>query len=98
FADPNAGRAAVKRLSRDEDDNAIRDLLALEIVPAEYLPADDEGYGFDNIADILRVSPSLLEQYLAAGSKLAALAVGDPDSPTVTTIYRIPPEDRKSVV
>ncbi len=92
LADPNPGRAAIHRLNRAEYGNAIRDLLALEIDPAEYLPADDEGYGFDNIADILRVSPSLLEQYLAAGSKLAALAVGDPDTPTVTTIYRIPPD------
>ena len=92
LAAPNPGRASIHRLNRAEYGNAIRDLLALEIDPAEYLPADDEGYGFDNIADILRVSPSLLEQYLSAGSKLASLAVGDPDAPTVTTVYRVPPD------
>jgi hypothetical protein len=56
------------------------------------LPADDEGYGFDNIADILRVSPSLLEQYLAASAKVAALAVGDPGTHAVTAVYRAPPD------
>ena len=74
---PQLGRMAVHRLNRSEYGNAVRDLLGLTIDPAEYLPADDEAYGFDNIADVLRVSPSLMEQYLSASSKLAALAVGD---------------------
>ncbi|HEX6999885.1 MAG TPA: DUF1592 domain-containing protein [Gammaproteobacteria bacterium] len=89
---PNPGRVGVHRLNRTEYGNAIRDLLALEIDPAEYLPADDEGYGFDNIADVLRVSPSLLEQYLAAASKIAVLAVGDPETRAVTSVYRAPPD------
>ncbi|HEY8518788.1 MAG TPA: DUF1592 domain-containing protein [Gammaproteobacteria bacterium] len=89
---PNPGRTGVHRLNRTEYGNAIRDLLALEIDPAEYLPADDEGYGFDNIADVLRVSPSLLEQYLSAASKIAVLAVGDPATRAVTSVYRAPPD------
>ncbi|HEX7080174.1 MAG TPA: DUF1592 domain-containing protein [Gammaproteobacteria bacterium] len=90
--DPEPGPAPIHRLNRAEYGNAIRDLLALEIDPAELLPADDEAYGFDNIADVLRVSPSLLEQYLSAASKIAALAVGDPSTPLVTRVYRAPPD------
>jgi hypothetical protein len=77
-------------LNRTEYGNAVRDLLALEVDAAEFLPADDEGYGFDNIADVLRVSPSLLEQYLSASAKIAALAVGDPSTPAVMAVYRAP--------
>jgi len=91
-ANPEPGRAGIHRLNRTEYGNAIRDLLALEIDPAEFLPADDEAYGFDNIADVLRISPSLLEQYLSASSKIAALAVGDLESRAVTSIYRAPPD------
>src|SRR5690606_31103800 len=91
-ASPEPGRASLHRLNRTEYGNAIRDLLALDVDASELLPADDEGYGFDNIADVLRVSPSLLEQYLAAASKLAALAVGDPRTGAVTSVYRAPPD------
>jgi hypothetical protein len=87
---PRPGPASIHRLNRTEYGNAVRDLLAVDVDAAEFLPADDEGYGFDNIADILRVSPSLLEQYLAASAKIAALAVGDPETPAVTSIYRAP--------
>jgi hypothetical protein len=89
---PKLPRAPIHRLNRTEYGNAIRDLLALEIDVAEFLPADDEGYGFDNIADILRVSPSLLEQYLGASAKIASLAVGDPDTPLVSSVFRAPPD------
>jgi mono/diheme cytochrome c family protein len=89
-AAPEPGRASLHRLNRTEFGNAVRDLTALEIDASEFLPADDEGYGFDNIADVLRVSPSLLEQYLAASAKIAALAVGDPGTPAVTNVYRAP--------
>ena len=75
---PNPGRAAIHRLNRTEYGNAIRDLLALDIDVADLLPADDESNGFDNIADVLKLSPSLLEQYLAASRKISSLAVGDP--------------------
>ncbi len=87
-ASPEPGKASIHRLNRTEYGNAVRDLLALEVDATEFLPADDEAYGFDNIADVLRVSPSLLEQYLSASAKVAALAVGDPEAPAVTAVYR----------
>jgi hypothetical protein len=76
-ARPNAGRPLVHRLNRAEYANAIRDLLALEIDPAAFLPPDDSSYGFDNIADVLGTSPALLESYLTAAGRISALAVGD---------------------
>jgi hypothetical protein len=85
-ANPNPGRPAVHRLNRAEYSNAIRDLLAVEVDAAALIPADDSGHGFDNIADVLTVSPSLLDRYLSAARKIARLAVGDPDiRPTVET-------------
>ena len=89
---PQFGRMSTHRLNRTEYGNAVRDLLGLEVDAAEFLPADDEAYGFDNIADVLRVSPSLMEQYLSASSTLAALAVGDPEAQTVNAVYRAPPD------
>ncbi len=59
LADPNPGRPAIHRLNRAEYTNAVRDLLALEIDGSSLLPADDAGYGFDNIGDVLSVSPLL---------------------------------------
>jgi hypothetical protein len=97
LASPDPGRASIHRLNRTEYGNAVRDLLALEVDASEFLPADDEGYGFDNIADVLRVSPSLLEQYLAASAKIAALAVGDPEAPSVTAVYRAPSDLAQAV-
>jgi len=89
-ADP--GRAPLHRLNRTEYANAIRDLLALEIDPAEYLPPDDESDGFDNIADALRVSPTLLDQYLSASRKISALAVGDMKTTPVSRVVQVPPD------
>jgi hypothetical protein len=89
---PQLGRMSAHRLNRTEYGNAVRDLLGLTFDPAEYLPADDEAYGFDNMADVLRVSPSLMEQYLSASSKLAALAVGDLETQVVNSVYRAPPD------
>src|SRR5438046_3687993 len=68
---------AVHRLNRAEYSNAIRDLLAVDIKPGSLLPADDSGYGFDNIGDVLSVSPILLERYMSAARKISRLAVGD---------------------
>ena len=85
-ASPNPGRPVIQRLNRAEYTNAIRDLLALEIDGREYLPADDSGYGFDNIGDVLTLSPSLLERYMIAAAKISQLAVGDPNlRPTLQT-------------
>lgn len=91
-AQPNPGRGAIHRLNRTEYANAIRDLLDLEIDVTALLPADDESYGFDNIADVLKVSPSLLEQYLAASYKVSSLAVGDPATAPISQFYRVPPD------
>ena len=74
---PNPGRTEpLHRLNRTEYQNAIRDLLALDIDAAMLVPADDQSYGFDNIAGVLKVSPTLLERYLTAAREISRLAVG----------------------
>lgn len=75
---PNPGPPSVHRLNRTEYGNAIRDLLALEVDASSLLPGDDAAFGFDNIADLLKVSPVLLDGYLGAANKISRLAVGDP--------------------
>src|SRR5439155_13885459 len=77
-AAPNPGRPAVHRLNRAEYTNAVRDLLALEVDGSALLPPDESGFGFDNIADVLSLSPGLLERYLSAAQKVSRLAIGDP--------------------
>jgi hypothetical protein len=78
-AHPDPGHPTIHRLNRAEYSNAIRDFLALDIQPGSTLPADDTGYGFDNIGDVLSLSPILIERYMTAGRKVSRLAVGDPD-------------------
>ena len=73
-----AGAPALHRLNRAEYSNAIRDLLALDVDAASLLPPDDSAAGFDNIADVLGVSPALIEGYATAAAKISRLAVGDP--------------------
>jgi uncharacterized protein DUF1592/uncharacterized protein DUF1588/uncharacterized protein DUF1587/uncharacterized protein DUF1585/uncharacterized protein DUF1595 len=87
---PNPGRPTLHRLNRTEYANAVRDLLALEIDVSEMLPADDIGYGFDNIGDVLQVSPVLLERYLSAARKISRTAVGDMTLPASYQTYTIP--------
>jgi hypothetical protein len=87
---PNPGRPTLHRLNRAEYANAIRDLLAIEVDVADLLPADDMGYGFDNIGDVLNVSPVLLERYLAAAGKISRLAVGDTTLPVSYQTYDVP--------
>ena len=91
-AHPEPGRSPLHRLNRTEYANSIRDLLSLKVDVSELLPADDESNGFDNIAEVLRVSPSLLEAYLAASQEVSALAVGDPKIAPVSASYRVPPD------
>src|SRR5207302_1455679 len=81
-ANPNPGRPAVHRLNRAEYSNAIRDLLALDTKPGATLPVDDSGYGFDNIGDVLSVSPALLERYMSSARAVSRMAVGDPNLKT----------------
>ncbi len=97
-AKPNPGRLPLlHRLSRTEYQNAIRDLLALDALPREMdysllLPPDNSASGFDNIADLLFVSPTALESYLGAARKISRLAVGDPTMPLMVNSYRLPAE------
>jgi hypothetical protein len=94
-AAPNLGTLPLAhRLSRTEYANAIRDLLALEALPRELdiellLPPDNISSGFDNIADLLFVSPSNMERYLDAARKISRLAVGDPAMPVLVNIHRL---------
>ena len=78
-AKPNPGRPALYRLNRTEYANAVRDLLDLEVDATTLLPPDDSAYGFDNVADALSVSSTLMQQYVNAAGKVASLAVGSPD-------------------
>src|SRR5215475_12514820 len=89
-ARPSPGRPTLHRLNRAEYANAIRDLLALEIDVTELLPTDDAGYGFDNIGDVLTVSPALLEKYLLAAGKISRQAVGDTTMPVSYQSYDVP--------
>ena len=86
---PNPGHPTLHRLNRTEYANTIRDLLAIEVDVAEMLPADDTGYGFDNIGDVLQVSPLLMERYLSAAGKISRLAVGDPTIPVSYQTYSV---------
>ena len=88
-ANPNPGRPVAHRLNRAEYRNAIRDLFAIDIDSASLLPADDSGYGFDNIGDVLSVSPLLLERYLSAARKITRLAIGSPVSRPDFSTYDI---------
>jgi hypothetical protein len=92
-AQPNPGAPAIHRLNRTEYSNAIRDLLALDTSAVDvksWIPADDSGYGFDNIGDVLSLSPLLLEKYLSAAEKISRLAVGDPKIPPADETYDAP--------
>ena len=90
-AKPNPGPpVAVHRLNRAEYTNAIRDLLALEIDGESLLPADESGSGFDNSADVLSVSPMLMERYLIAARQISRLALGDPTIRPLVTTYQVP--------
>lgn len=102
-AHPEPGKLPLlHRLSRTEYENAIRDLLALDALPKEMdysllLPADNASSGFDNIADLLFVSPTAMESYLEAARKISRLAIGDPTMPVMVNIYRLSGEHTQDV-
>ena len=75
-AAPNPGAPAIHRLNRAEYRNAVRDLLAVDLDHARDLPADNSGYGFDNIGDVLTVSPLHVERYVGAARRISRLALG----------------------
>lgn len=74
---PDPGRVTIRRLNREEYRNAVFDLLGVEYDTAEAFPPDDTGYGFDNIGDVLSISPLLMEKYLASAEEVVNLALPD---------------------
>ena len=85
---PDPGRVTARRLNRAEYNNTVRDLLGVDIRPADEFPQDDSGYGFDNIGDVLSLSPALMEKYLSAADKIARVAIFGPPTlmPTLTRL------------
>src|SRR5215472_11338300 len=96
-ANPNPGRVALHRLNRAEYANAIEDLLGLRIDAAALLPKDDQANGFDNIANVLKVSPSFLEQYVSAARAVTNEAIGNSTPKTASTVLRVPRNVDQSV-
>jgi len=100
---PHAGKLPpLHRLSRTEYANAVRDLLALGPLPKEMdyallLPPDNSSSGFDNIADLLFISPTAMESYLGAAEKISRLAVGDPTIPVMVNSYRLSDQEEQTV-
>ncbi len=88
-ARPDPGRTLLHRFNRAEYANAIRDLLAVDVDASTLLPPDDSSFGFDNIADILGVSPLLMERYISAAETISALAVGDVTQQRSAVLYRV---------
>ncbi|MEE8257720.1 MAG: DUF1592 domain-containing protein [Acidobacteriota bacterium] len=75
---PDPGRVTARRLNRAEYNNTVRDLAGVDLRPADDFPADDAGYGFDNIGDVLSLPPVLMEKYMAAADKIARAAIVTP--------------------
>ena len=88
LANPNPGRVALHRLNRAEYANAIEDLLGVRVDAAALLPKDDEADGFDNVASVLTVSPSFLEQYISAARVVTNMALGNRAQRAVSMTYR----------
>lgn len=87
---PNPGRPALHRLNRTEYGNSVRDLLNLDVDIEALLPPDDLSHGFDNMADVLTSSPTLLEAYVRAAGKISRQAVGDAAMPANRATYSLP--------
>ena len=87
---PNPGTRTLQRLNRPEYARSIRELLALDVDVAALLPPEGMGQGFDNMADALTLSPTLMEGYIRAASKISRLAVGDPNAAPVVATYKVP--------
>ena len=88
-ANPDPGRATLRRLNRAEYANAVRDLLDLQIDVSTDLPVDDSGYGFDNIADVLTVSRTLMDKYIRVGARVSRTATGLVSRSPVVTEYKL---------
>jgi len=83
---PDPGRVTARRLNRAEYNNTIRDLLGVDVRPADDFPQDDSGYGFDNIGDVLSLSPALMEKYISSAERVARVALFGPPSVQPTLI------------
>lgn len=90
-AKPDPGRVTARRLNRAEYNNTIRDLLGVDFRPADDFPQDDSGYGFDNIGDVLSLSPVLLEKYLKAAESAVRLAIHGQEQVKPTALRAQPP-------
>src|SRR4029078_10735467 len=88
-ANPNPGHATVRRMNRTEYANAVRDLLALDVDFTKDMPADDTGYGFDNIADVLTVSPTLMDRYITVAGRISRMATGQSSRKVITTDHKL---------
>ncbi len=86
---PNPGKPALHRLNRAEYANSVRDLLGIEIDPSAWLPADDMSHGFDNMSEVLNISPTLMDGYVRAAGKISRLAVGDPNASPQEETYHL---------
>jgi mono/diheme cytochrome c family protein len=89
-AHPYAGFTPLHRLNRIEYANSVKALLDLNVDASALLPADDMSHGFNNMADVLTVSPALLEAYIAAAGKISREAIGDPHATPTMATYTIP--------
>ncbi len=89
-ADPNPGWRPFQRLNRAEYSREIRHLLDLDVDVTAFLPADTISDGFDNVADVQTFSPTLMEGYLRAASRIAMLAIGDPESSATQATFKLP--------
>ena len=89
-ADPNPGWRPFQRLNRAEYAREVKYLLGLDVDVTAFLPADTISDGFDNVADVQTFSPTLMEGYLRAASRIAMLAVGDPDSTATQATFKLP--------
>ena len=89
-ADPDPGWRPFQRLNRAEYAREIRQLLDLDVDVTAFLPADTISDGFDNVADVQTFSPTLMEGYLRAASRIATLAIGDPESAATQATFKLP--------
>ena len=95
---PDPGAPAIHRLNRAEYRNAVRDLLGIDLDHARDLPADDSGYGFDNIGDVLTVSPLHIEKYVTAARRVSRLAVGTTTPRPIVEKYTPPSGTRNEAI
>ncbi len=90
LARPNPGRPVLHRLNQTEYTNSVRELLDLKIDASSFLPEDDMSRGYDNMSDVLTISPTLLESYVRAAGKISRLAVGDKTTAPGVDTYVVP--------